>query len=267
MIRHNWSSYLRMIMAQARSQMQYRFNFVASIISMVLTYGGQFVSLYWLTQRFQSIDGWMLEEIVLLYALAILAWGVAVSFFFSLHAFEDQIRQGTFDRALLRPINPLITVLGSQSPIAGMGQFVFSIAAFLFAVKAANIHLTATKLFYLIFTAIGGGFILGGAIIAVATLAFWTTRTYTFYWSLVFPARQLINYPVSIYHKALQIALTTVVPFAFINYYPAHVLLEKTDRLSFPLLAWATPVIGVVVLVASYGFWSLGTRFYSSTGS
>jgi len=267
MVQHNWSSYLRMIMAQARSQMQYRFNFVASIISMVLTYGGQFVSLYWLTQRFQTIDGWMLEEIVLLYALAILAWGVAVSFFFSLHSFEDQIRQGTFDRALLRPINPLVTVLGSQSPIAGMGQFVFSIAAFLFAVQAADIRLTLSKLVYLVLTAIGGGFILGGAIIVVATLAFWTTRTYTFYWSLVFPARQLINYPVSIYHKALQIALTTVVPFAFINYFPAHVLLDKTSQLSMPMLAWATPVIGVVVLVASYAFWSLGTRFYSSTGS
>lgn len=266
-LQHNLSSYLRMSLAQARSQMQYRFNFVAGLVSMVLTYGGQFISLYWITQRFQSIDGWKLEEIVLLYALAILAWGFAVSFFFSLHGFEDQIRQGTFDRALLRPINPLITVLGSQSPIAGMGQFVFSIAAFLFAVKAAHIQLTLVKLAYLVLTAFGGGLILGGAIICVATVGFWTTRTYTFYWSLVFPARQLINYPISVYHKALQLVLTVAVPFAFINYFPAHVLLERTGELSFPLLAWATPLVGLVAIIASYAFWSLGTRAYSSTGS
>lgn len=266
-LNHNVSSYVRMSMAQARSQMQYRFNFVASIISMVLTYGGQFISLYWLTQRFETIDGWKLEEIVLLYALAILSWGFAVSFFFSLHGFEDQIRQGVFDRALLRPINPLLTVLGSQSPIAGLGQFVFSIAAFLFAVRAAQITLTLPKLAYLLLTALGGGLILGAAIIAVATIAFWTTRTYVFYWSLVFPARQLINYPVSIYHRALQIILTTVVPFAFINYFPAHVLLDRTSELSFPLLAWATPLIGVVTITVAYSFWSLGTRFYTSTGS
>lgn len=264
---HHLSSYVRMALAQARSQMQYRFNFVASMISMVLTYGGQFVSLFWLTQRFQSIDGWRLEEIVVLYALAILAWGFAVSFFFSLHGFEDQIRQGTFDRALLRPINPLLTVLGSQSPIAGMGQFIFSIAAFLFAVRAADIRLTLPKLIYLLLTAVGGGLILGATIICVATIAFWTTRTYVFYWSLVFPARQLINYPVSIYHRALQIILTLVVPFAFINYFPAHVLLDRTSQLSFPLMAWATPAVGALAITAAYGFWSLGTRAYSSTGN
>ncbi|MFZ5825895.1 MAG: ABC transporter permease [Bacillota bacterium] len=264
---HNLSCYARMALAQARSQMQYRFNFAASIISMVLTYGGQFISLFWLTQRFETIDGWHLEEIVLLYALAILAWGFAVSFFFSLHGFEDQIRQGTFDRALLRPINPLLTVLGSQSPIAGMGQFVFSIAAFLFAVRAADIKLTLAKLIYLLLTAVGGGLILGAAIICVATIAFWTTRTYVFYWSLVYPARQLINYPVSVYHRALQIVLTFVVPFAFVNYFPAHFLLERTAQLSYPLMAWATPVVGVLTITASYAFWTLGTRAYSSTGS
>jgi len=266
-LRYNVSSYLRMALAQARSQMQYRFNFVASIVSMVLTYGGQFVSLYWLAQRFETIGGWRLEEIALLYALAILGWGVAVSFFFSLQGFEDQVRQGTFDRALLRPINPLLTVLGSQPPIAGMGQFVFSIAAFLFAVHAAGIRLGPVKLAYLVFTAIGGGLILGAALIAVAAMAFWTTRTYTFYWSLVFPARQLINYPVSIYHRALQVVLTVVVPFAFINYFPAHVLLNRVEELPYPVMAWATPVVGVLAIAAAYGFWSLGARNYASTGS
>jgi len=158
-------------------------------------------------------------------------------------------------------------VLGSQSPIAGMGQFVFSILAFIFAVRSAGITLTPAKLVYLLLTAVGGGFILGGAIIVVATIGFWTTRTYTFYWSLIFPARQLINYPVSIYHRALQVVLATAVPFAFVNYFPAHVLLDRTHELTFPILAWATPLVGVLALLGAYGFWTWGTRFYTGTGS
>ena len=267
MLRHNFSCYWRMARAQARSQMQYRVNFVAMIISMVLTYGGQFISLYWLTERFNSIAGWQLEEVVLLYALAILAWGFCVSFFFSLHGFEDQVRQGSFDRALLRPMNPLLHVLGSQSPIAGLGQFVFSIAAFAFAFKATGLTLTPMKLAYLLFTAFGGGLILGAAIIAVATLAFWTTMTYTFYWNTVFPARQLINYPVSIYHRSLQLVLTFAVPFAFVNYYPAHVLLNRSAELPVPWLAWLTPFVGLAAISAAYLFWNLGTRYYTGTGS
>ncbi len=267
MLREDFANYWRMAAAQARSQMQYRVNFFAMIISTVLTYGGQFISLFWLMERFEEVQGWRLEEILLLYALAILAWGVCVSFFFSLHAFEEQIRMGLFDRALLRPMNPLLHVLGSQSPIQGVGQFVFSIATFIFAYRATGLALGPAKLIYLVLTAIGGGMILGAALIVVAALAFWTTRTHTFYWSLVFPTRQLINYPVSIYHRALQLVLTVAVPFAFINYYPAHVLLERTEQLTFPLLGWATPVVGVLSLAAAYGFWTLGTRFYASTGS
>lgn len=264
---HDFSCWWRMARAQARSQMQYRVNFITMIVSMVMTYGGQFINLFWLTQRFQSVGGWRLEEIVLLYSLAILAWGFAVSFFFSLHGFEDQVRNGTFDRALLRPMNPLLHVLGSQSPIGGMGQFAFSIAAFVFAFRATGLSLTPAKLIYLVLTAVGGGLILGAALIGVATLAFWTTRTYTFYWSIIFPARQLINYPVSIYHRAFQLLLTFGVPFAFINYFPAHVLLERTGQLSIPLLAWMTPLVGVAVITVVYGFWKWGTRFYTGTGS
>lgn len=264
---HNLSCYWRMAMAQARSQMQYRVNFFAHLMSMVLTYGGQFIALYWLTQRFTSVGGWRFEEIVLLYALAILAWGFAVSVFWSMVSFEDQVRRGFYDRALLRPINPLLTVLSTQSPIAGMGQFVFSVAAFLFAVQVAGIRLTAVKLAYLLLTALGGAMILGAAMVCVATISFWTTRTYTFYWSLVFPARQLINYPISIYHRAIQVVLTVLMPFAFINYFPAHVLLDRVNELPVPLLAWATPLIGVVSLSAAYRFWQFGTRRYTSTGN
>jgi ABC-2 type transport system permease protein len=266
-LRHDFRCWWRMASAMARSQMQYRANFAAMVTSMVMTYGGQFISLFWLTQRFKAIGGWNFEEIVLLYALAILAWGFAVSFFFSLQGFEDMIRDGTFDRALLRPMNPLLVVLGSRSPIGGLGQFIFSIAAFIFAWYSTGLKLTVAKLIYLVLTAVGGGLILGSAMIAVATVAFWTTRTYTFYYSLVFPARQLINYPVSIYQRWMQLLLTVVVPFAFVNYFPAHVLLDRTSQLSFPLLAWLTPVVGLITITVVYGFWQWGIRFYSSTGS
>lgn len=267
MLRHNISCWWRMAMAQARSEMQYRASFVASTISLVLTYGGQFLSIYWLTRRFPDINGWRLEELILLYAMAILAWGICTSFFWNLHAFEDQVRNGTFDRALLRPMNPLMHVLGSQSPVNGLGQFIFSILAFLFAFRGVGVALTLPKMAYLLLTALGGSLIFGAALVVVAALGFWTTRTHTFYWGLVMPARHLVNYPVSIYHKALQTVLTVAVPFAFVNFLPAHVLLDRTGELRFPVTAWGTPVVGVLAIAAAYRFWTWGTRFYTGTGS
>lgn len=264
---HSFVCYFRMAGAMARSQLQYRVNFLAQILSMVVSYSGQFITLFWLTQRFNTVGGWRFEEIILLYALAILAWGVCVSVFFGLQGFEDIIRKGTFDRALLRPMNPLLHVLGSNSPISGLGQFVFSIAAFTFAISQAGVPVTPVKLLYLLFTALGGGLILGSAMIGVATLTFWTVRSYVFYWSLVYPARQLINYPISIYHVGLRLFLTVGVPFAFINYFPAHVLLDRVAELNYPVLAWLTPLVGLLVVTVAYRTWTWGARYYTGTGS
>jgi ABC-2 type transport system permease protein len=267
MIRHSLSCYVKMAAAMARSSMQYRFNFLAQILTMVFTYSGQFIALFWLTQRFQTLGGWRLGEIILLYALAILAWGVCVSVFFGLTSFEDMIRNGTFDRALLRPMNPLLHVLANQSPLSGIGQFVFSILAFCFAIYQAGVPLTPLKLVYLLLTTIGGGLIIGATLIGVATITFWTVRSYVFYWSLVYPARQLINYPVSIYNRALQVFLTVAVPFAFINYFPAHLLLDKVEQLPYPVLAWLTPLVGLVAVTVAYRAWTWGARYYTGTGS
>jgi ABC-2 type transport system permease protein len=264
---HSFSCYFRMAGAMARSQMQYRVNFLTQIFSMVIIYSGQFTALFWLTQWFNNVGGWHFEEIILLYALAILAWGVCVSVFFGLQGFEDIIRKGTFDRALLRPMNPLLHVLGSNSPIAGVGQFVFSIGAFIIAIMQAGVPVTPIKLVYLVFTALGGGLILGSAMIGVATLTFWTVRSYVFYWSLVYPARQLINYPISIYHVGLRVFLTVIIPFAFVNYFPAHVLLDRVQELNYPFLAWLTPLVGVAAVTVAYRTWTWGARYYTGTGS
>jgi ABC-2 type transport system permease protein len=264
---HSFACYLKMAGAMARARMQYRFNFVAQIITMVVSYSGQFVALFWLTQRFQTVGGWRFEEIILLYALAILAWGVCVSVFFGLTGFEDMIRNGTFDRALLRPMNPLLHVLGSQSPIAGVGQFVFSLAAFAYAIHQAGVPLTLAKFVYVILTALGGGLILGAAMIGVATLTLRTVRSYIFYYSLIFPARQLINYPISIYPWGLRLFLTVGVPFAFINYFPAHVLLDRAQELNYPIMAWLTPLVGLAAMTVAYRAWTWGTRYYTGTGS
>jgi ABC-2 type transport system permease protein len=164
-------------------------------------------------------------------------------------------------------MNPLLHVLGSNSPIAGIGQFVFSLAAFAFAMHQAGVRLTLVKVLYLILTAIGGGLILGAAMIGVAAITFKTVRSQTFYWSFIFPARQLINYPISIYHWGLQLFLTVGVPFAFVNYFPAHVLLDRVQELPHPFMAWLTPLVGLAAVTVAYQAWSWGMRHYTGTGS
>lgn len=264
---HALRVYGLLTLALARGQMQYRLNFFAQLFSMVITYGSQFLALRWLTLRFPVVAGWNLQGLILLYALAIFAWGVAVSLFFHFHAFEEQVRQGAFDRALVRPVHPFVTALAGSSPIAGAGQLVFAALAITWAATASGLVWSPLKLLYLLATGLGGGLIFGGALVWCGAMAFFTRRSITFYWTLVFPGRQLIHYPVNIYHTAVQTFLTVAVPFAFVNYFPAHALTGATARLPLPLLAWATPPVGVAFFYASYRFWRAGLDRYSGAGS
>lgn len=85
-----------------------------------------------------------------------------------------------------------------------------------------------------------------------------------FYWN----ARRFAGYPVSIFHKAVQVCLIYVVPFAFVNYFPAQFLLRKPDMQQFPeVFLYITPVVGVGMYLLAYLFWRYSLRYYKSSGN
>jgi ABC-2 type transport system permease protein len=71
------------------------------------------------------------------------------------------------------------------------------------------------------------------------------------------------RYPVTIYHPAVRILLSWVVPFAFAAFYPATSLLRVS---AFHLFAALTPVMGAVCLAVAVFAFGRGARRYASTG-
>jgi len=62
--------------------------------------------------------------------------------------------------------------------------------------------------------------------------------------------------------------LTFVLPIAFVAYFPATVLLGRTDALSVPAwLAALAPLVGALLFTAAYTFWRHQIRHYSSSGT
>jgi ABC-2 type transport system permease protein len=105
--------------------------------------------------------------------------------------------------------------------------------------------------------------------LAIATAAFWFIRIDSLRWIVMSLEQDFTRYPISIYSRAVRVFLSFVFPFAFMNYFPATFLLHKTDgALSLsPWVGLLTPVVGVVWLSLSYGFWRIGLNRYQGTGS
>ena len=149
-----------------------------------------------------------------------------------------------------------------------MGHGGLGILLFILSAAKIGVVWTPVKVIYYIFSIIGGVLIQGAIFLFLATLNIYLLETGSlkevFYWN----ARKFAGYPISIFHKAIQFCMTFVVPFAFVNYFPAQYILRKDDMAQYPeVFMYLTPIIGIVLYVLAYAFWKYSLKYYKSSGN
>jgi ABC-2 type transport system permease protein len=74
-------------------------------------------------------------------------------------------------------------------------------------------------------------------------------------------------YPVDIFGYTFRLIVTGLIPVAFMNYYPALMLLDKLDPHSpWAWLGYMSPVVALTLVIISSIIWHLALRRYSSAG-
>ena len=102
-----------------------------------------------------------------------------------------------------------------------------------------------------------------GLAIFEAALVFWTTQSLEFMNSITRGGLAAAQYPIAIYKKWLRNFFTYIVPLAFVNYYPALFILERTDELGrFAALLYFSPLFSFLSpLSTSVEFWREALSF------
>ena len=267
---HAMRMYLRLISVQLRSQLQYRTSFLMDLAATTLIVILEFSAMALVFERFGHIRGWRLGEVAFLYGLVEFSFGLMELFFsaFDARDFGNVIRRGTFDQLLLRPMSITMQVLGSRVVLRRLGKMASGFAIFLFALSLVEIQWTALKIAYLPFVIMGMVFFFSGLFILGATVTFWTIDSIEVLNILTYGGRQMIAYPMHIYHEWMRRFFTYIVPVIFLNYYPALYILDKADPLGAPLFArFLAPIVGIGVFCLAIAVWRFGIRHYQSTGT
>lgn len=262
--------YLRMIGIQIRSQMQYRAGFIMEAIATATVTAMSFVTLAFVIDRFGNIAGWSLGEIGFLYGLVEFSFGIMDMIFsgFDPQNFGRQVRLGRLDQMLLRPVNIIIQIFGSEFIMRRVGRIVQGLVIILVAIQMIDIQWTALKLIYLPFVIASQVLFFGGLFIIGATMTFWTFESVEVVNIFTYGGSEMMSYPMNIYPDFLRKFFTYIIPAIFINYYPALFFLDKPDPLGLPKYAsFISLFIGVGVLGLSYLYWSFGIKHYQSTGT
>ena len=249
--------------------LEYKAAFWVASFSQILHYSTELLLLWVLVMRFQNLGGWTADEIVLLYSFQLLTYALAGTFFFGCcNSLSDRIQSGQFDEALTLPMPPLLYEVLNHFTTDYIRHFVLALGCFLFAVVRLNLSFNFWKVVLLIADILGGTLICAAAQLIFSTPNLWMVRgtgivDFFYYESIPF-----IRYPITIYPLFLQVLLTCVLPYAFINFFPAQLFLGKTDFSIFsPFFQYLTPLVGAAAFGFSLWFWNWGLKKYQSTGS
>jgi viologen exporter family transport system permease protein len=248
--------------------LEYRANFVMWFVFTIVYHGVALGALYVTMRQFPSMNGWNFREMFFLYALWMAGHELHNTLFFTVVSVPEYVREGRFDRFLVRPLDTLFQVLTVPQQIVPDG-LVVAVVTLAIATTAANVRVDWIFLVFVPLIVIGGALIDLGISLVVATCSFWFVRVDTIRWVVMSLEQDFTRYPISIYSHGVRIVLTFVLPFAFMNYFPATYFLQKAET-GFHLNAAVgllTPAIGVIWLGAAYAFWIVGLRHYQGTGS
>lgn len=251
------------------TRMQYRVDSVVAALAVFLRESTNIIVIYLTLLKFDKLNEWNVNEMLFLFSLLFLTYAFVVSLFADLRQFSDMIRGGRFDRLVVRPRGLLFQlILNNADIIASIGHGTLGIILFLISAGKVGIEWNIKTILYYVGAVIGGVLIQGGMFIIFSALSFYFVETGSirdiFYWNM----RKFAGYPISIYHKVIQALMVYVVPFAFVNYFPAQYLLRKPDMEQYPAIyMYMAPMVGVILYGVAYIFWRISVKRYQSTGN
>lgn len=253
----------RLVLLQLKIQMQHRASFFLTLIGQFITAFTSFFGIHFLFLRFHAVEGFTYEQVLLCFAVVMLAFSIGEMFGGGFATFPRLLANGEFDRVLVRPVGPVLQVLAPRIDLTRMGLLLQALLVLGLAVTRAGIVWAWDRIVLLCLMILSGSVLFFALFLAYAACAFFTTEGIQFFNVLTYGGRQFGRYPFSIYGKQVLAFFTYGIPLALFQYYPLLYLLDRTQG----ILYFLAPVLGLLFLVPCYAFFRFGIRRYKSIGS
>jgi ABC-2 type transport system permease protein len=262
-----WGVYRRYWRVNVLTTLEYRENFVMWLLFTMVYHGAAIAALWIVLQRFPSMNGWSFRDMAFLYALWMLAHAIHNTLFSTVGEIPEWIRDGEFDRLLVRPLDALFQAIATPGQIFP-DELVLALITFVAATWYSGVRIDAAFVVFVPLVVAGGALIDLAINLIIATAAFWFVQVDALRWIVMQLEQEFTRYPITIYNRGVRLLLTFVCPFAFMNYFPARYFLGKGGSgLGLPpAVGLLTPLIGLAFVAIAYAFWRAGLDRYQGVG-
>lgn len=262
-LKDNISIYLSMLLCSIKSMMEYRIDFIIGMISQLLTQVVELIFIWIVFQNTETLAGWTFDRLLLLYGITMLTISIVDFLFDSIYDIGPKyIKDGEFDKLLLRPIHPLISVMGDTKSLTAFGYMLISLILIISMLIKLQINITFVLIAKIILFAFSGALIIGAIMIMLSVTSFYTYKSNEIIWS-VYKIYTFAQYPIEIYNKFIRILITIILPFAFATYYPTLNYLNMENG----WLMYLSPLVAIIFLIIAVKIWNWGLNKYRSTGN
>ncbi len=249
-----------------RASMTYRASFWMMAASNFVIGGLDFVGIWIMFSAVDSLGGYTLGEIALLYGVTGLGLAIADMFIGQVERIGQLIRMGRLDAMMVRPVPLLAQVCANEFALRRIARVLQT--GILFGIGCTFVDWTPTKVLLAGAMVCSGAAIFFAVFLGFACIQFWTADSSDVANAFTYGGNTITQYPPTIFPKELLATLTFLFPLAFVNWYPCLYLLDRPDPLGLPdWVQFASPVVALVMLVGAAAVWRSGVRHYNSTGS
>ncbi len=254
-------------LASIRGEMQYRVSFIMALLFGFLFQTIGFIFVAVVLTRFETVGGWGLWEVGLLYGIRLTGHGLWIMSMNQLFRFDEIIQEGEWDRFLIRPVPLWAQLMFTQFRIPPIGDLLSGLALLAIALSRVQIDWHPGLILFFVLAILSGALIDGAFQLGSAAFTFRFLESLPL--RIVFDDLQgrFGSYPVSIYDRPWRAFLTWMVPMAFMAWIPSTVVLGRTAELPFPgWAAWLSPLVGCGLMTIAIWFFARESRQYQSAG-
>jgi ABC-2 type transport system permease protein len=234
--------------------MEYRVSFITQVVGMFLNNSAFIVFWLVLYSNLGDINGYAFGDVMFLWALTALGFGLAGVFLGNATQLSRTIYTGELDVYLLQPKPPLINFLLSRMSISAWGDIAYGILLFAFTQPPDPLRAALFALFSVLM-----------ALVLVSLRVFYHSATFFLGNAEDFAATasdlvlSFALYPGSIFEGPVLLLLHSLIPAALIAYIPVR-LVHSFDPVTMLLLLAGDGA----VMLAAWGAFRLGLRRYES---
>jgi ABC-2 type transport system permease protein len=209
-----------------------------------------------------GIPGWTMHEFLLFQGTLLIVFGLGHTFTLVLpYDVIHNIREGEFDKYLVKPVNILLYLLAESFYMEGLAEIAIGLMITVYSIVSIGIPLASINFLLYLILILAGFLIQVSMMVFISSLAFLVVRSDALM-HLYFKISDFIRYPLNVYAFSIKFFLTFLFPLAISSFYPAMILLKGATPLF--LVSILAPV--VVFFFVSIAFWTLAMRCYTSAG-